>query len=156
MDSFEKIEHILDYVTNRMNELCKNIHVYSSYPNYPDEIPIQGASVCVGVDKIDILFQNGTAKGEDATNRVYYGVDLDCCFKLDICLPKLTSSCYDCVSAFDKLASACLKMDRLRVTKMTCGKIHYDRILSAIVMECTMNCTAELVKLTSINPSEYT
>ncbi len=149
METFESVASLLNYVENQIDNHCEDLAVTTAYPDLPREVPIQKTNVCVGIDKVDLLFQNGTVKGEDAVNRIYYGMDLACCFKLDICMPKIGGSGSACTETFDKIAAVCLNMDRIRVTKMTCGKIHYDRILSAIVMECTMECTAELIKQVS-------
>lgn len=141
---------VFNYISETIAEECPDMDIVKTFPADLTEFPIARPTVSIGIDSAKYPFRGGLFLRTNALFDKYYGINTECVFKFNICLPK-TMSGIDLYSAFDEVANACLSLEEVVIINISAGSIHYDRIMGAIVLEATITLNAEL---TSVKPRE--
>ncbi len=137
------IVDINDYLLTQLKTKCKNIKFLPAFPSEISEFPIKQPTASLGIISGIVPFDECIFDGLDAEGNKYYGTTATCEFSLKICVPK-TMAGIECYKAFDKIADACLQLDKVIITNLYCRSIKYNRTMGALVLTAGINLSAEL------------
>lgn len=134
----------LNYVFNTLSEKCESYDFVYSFPERHSKFPIASPCVSVGISEAEIPVKSADYIALSAGKLKRYGTDAVCKIAIKICVPK-TAEGLECYKAFDDIAAACMYLNEVDVTALKCGKISYNRLMGALVLDAELQINVLLV-----------